>query len=89
MSVEHSRPTVGTTATVVARAIGTTEQVSVDNATAVPVFLGGAGVTPSSYGIVLPPGGTFTTDLHPGDALYGVVSAVTSTVGVLHIGQGA
>ena len=88
MTVEHSRPAVGTSATVVARAIGTTEEVSVDNATAQTVYLGGAGVTTSSYGIALAPGDTFTTDLHPGDALY-AVAAVTSTVGVLHIGQGA
>lgn len=42
MSVEHSRPSVGTTATIVARAIGTTEQVSVQNPSAVSVFLGGS-----------------------------------------------
>lgn len=50
MTVEHSRPSVGTTATLIAQGIGTTEQVCVQNSSAVAVYLGGAGVTTASYG---------------------------------------
>lgn len=89
MTVEHSRPSVGTSATVVARAIGVVEQVSVQNPSAVVVYLGGAGVTTSAYGFALSPNETFTADLPPGATLYGVVAATTSSVGVLHIGLGA
>lgn len=89
MTVEHSRPSVGTTATLVARAIGVVEQVSVQNPSAVSVYLGGAGVTSSAYGYALAPSETFTADLPVGAALYGVVATTTSTVNVLHIGFGA
>ena len=60
MTVEHSRPSVGIAATVVARAIGTTEQISVQNSAAVALYLGGAGVTTASYGCVLQPSEMFT-----------------------------
>lgn len=89
MTVEHTRPAVGVAATVVARAIGTTEQVSVQNSSAVSVFLGGSGVTTASYGCVIAPSEIFTVDLPPGAALYGVVATTTSSVGVLQVGLGA
>lgn len=88
MTVEHSRPSVGTTATLVAQAIGAVEQVSVQNPSSVIVYLGGAGVTTSAYGFSLSPAETFTADLPPGAKLYGVVATTTSSVNVMHIGFG-
>lgn len=89
MTVEHSQPSVGTSATAVARAIGVTEQISVHNPSSVAAYLGGSGVTTSAYGCVLNPSETFTADLPPGSTLYGVVATTTSTVRVMQIGLGA
>ncbi len=89
MTVEHSRPSVGVAATLVARAVGVDEQVSVQNPTAQIVYLGGTGVTASAYGFALSPAETFTVDLPRGAVLYGVVATTTSTVNVLHVGPGA
>ena len=89
MTVEHSQPSVGTSATAVAKAIGVTDQVSVQNTSAVSIYLGGSAVTTSSYGCVLSPSEVFTADLPPGATLYGVVATTTSTVHVMQIGLGA
>ena len=95
MAVEHARVTVGATATLLSTTVVqdtglpvVRHTTSVQNPTGSgkTVYLGGAGVTSTDYGFALAEGSDWTTDLQPGEAMYGVVASATATVNVLRVG---
>ena len=49
------------------------------------VYLGASGVT-TATGFPLAAGASWSADLAPGEALYGIVAATTATVGVIRTG---
>lgn len=92
MAVKHASVTVATTATDLTSSIrddrgfdGVTRTVVVQNKSAGSIFIGGPGVTTSSYGYELPAGSEASFDLTLGDVLYGVAAQATS-VTILHMG---
>ena len=89
MSLAHERVSVGTTATQLSSnyAGKDGQTVSVQNpSTSVIVYLGGAGVTTTSYGYALGTSSDMSVDLQTGEELYAVVAASTLTVNVLRQG---
>lgn len=50
------------------------------------LFLGGAGVSPTSYGVKLAAGEVFAAELKPHDELYAAVATGTLSQPVLHLG---
>lgn len=90
MAISHAIVSVGTTATALNASLdggkdGST--ISVQNPTGgATVFIGGAGVTTSSYGFSLGAATTFTIELNQGETLYGVVASSTQSVAVLRQG---
>jgi hypothetical protein len=89
MALAHAQVTVTTTATLLSAAdAGRDGQtVLVQNpTTGVNVYIGGAGVTTTSYGFLLQAGTAFAIDLQVGEALYGVVASSTQAVGVIRQG---
>lgn len=50
------------------------------------VYLGGAGVTSASYGVLLAAGVTFSIELNQGETLFGIVASSTQNVAVLRQG---
>jgi hypothetical protein len=92
VAVKHASVTVGTTSTDLTSSIrddhgfnGVTRTVVVQNKGTGSVFLGGPGVTTSSFGYELPSGSEASFDLTLGDILFGVASSAQS-VTVLHMG---
>lgn len=93
MSVYTTRPSVGTTATLLGPTHSSTADsqrgcsVMVYNPGPLDVFVGNASVTVST-GITLPSGATLQADLgdSAGEQLYGVVSTGTQTVQTLETG---
>jgi hypothetical protein len=90
MTVQGSRVTVTTTATLLADATGTDSVTGVRVTVKSPsgaqiVDLGGPGVT-AGAGLALEAGNILTLELGPGDALYGIVAATTQAVHVLKTG---
>jgi hypothetical protein len=90
MAVTHQRVSVGTTAT----------QLTLDNdgkdgqtvnvqnpVGAVSVYLGGAGVTTTSYGYLLSAGADFSIQLDDDEKLYAVVASGTQTVNIIRQGS--
>lgn len=89
MAIEHARPTVTTTASAIAT--GTNDRsgqsVVVQNPSAgATVYLGGSGVTSSSYGYALVGGSDISIDLSGGESLFAIVASSTQQVNVLRQG---
>lgn len=89
MGVKHERVSVGTTATLLsATNVGRSGQtVLVQNpAGGADVYIGGAGVTTTSFGYLLQAGSAFAIELSFDEAIYGVVASSTQTVNVIRQG---
>jgi hypothetical protein len=89
MAVSHSRVSVGTTATKLTSDFDGKDgqTINVQNpAGGVDVFLGGAGVTTTSYGFLLGAGISFSVELQDDEKLYAVVTTGTQTVNILRQG---
>jgi hypothetical protein len=89
MSLAHERVSVGTTATQLSSNYSGKDgqTVSVQNpSTTVTVYLGGEGVTTTSYGYALGVVSDMSIDLQDGEKLYAVVASSTQTVNVLRQG---
>lgn len=89
MALSHERVSVGTTATLLSTtSVGRSGQtVSVQNPSGgATVYLGGAGVTTTSYGYALAAGSDFSIELDFSEALYAVVASSTQTVNVIRQG---
>lgn len=89
MALNHAQVTVGTTATLLSAATAGRDgqTVLVQNpTTGVNVYIGGEGVTTSSYGFLLQAGTAFAIDLQAGEGIYGVVASSTQAVGVIRQG---
>jgi hypothetical protein len=90
MAVTHNIVAIGTTATVISTAAGDRDghSVLVQNPSAsVTVYIGGEGVTTSSYGVALAGGADMSIDLLQNEVLYGVVASSTQNVNVLRAGN--
>ena len=87
MAVLHERVTVATTATLLAQAGTDRDGINVLIQSAkggsTEVFIGGAGVTTTSYGHLIDPDEHFDVHLASGEALYGIVTTGTQVVNVL------
>ena len=89
MALAHERVSVGTTATLLSSTYAGKDgqTVLVQNpSTTVVVYLGGTGVTTTSYGFALGVSSDLSVDLKDGETLYAVVAASTLTVNVLRQG---
>lgn len=89
MALAHERVSVGTTATLLSSTYAGKDgqTILVQNPSAsVVVYLGGAGVTTTSYGYALGVSSDMSIDLKDGETLYAVVAASTLTVNVLRQG---
>lgn len=89
MALAHERVSVGTTATLLSSTYAGKDgqTILVQNpSTTVVVYLGGAGVTTTSYGFALGVSSDLSVDLKDGETLYAVVAASTLTVNVLRQG---
>lgn len=90
MAITHEIVTVAATATVISTAANDRDghSVCVQNPSAsTTVYIGGAGVTTSSYGVALAGGADISVDLLQGEILYGIVASSTQTVNVLRAGN--
>lgn len=90
MAVTHQRVSVGTTATkLTLDNDGKDGQtVNVQNPSGgVDVFIGGDGVTTTSYGYLLGAGLSLSIELDDDEKLYGVVASGTQTVNILRQGS--
>jgi len=92
MSLSHSLVTLSTTAQIISIAAedeipyANELSISVQNTDAsIVVYLGGAGVTSSSYGYKLLPGTVFTADISPNDELYAVAASGTPNVAIIKV----
>jgi hypothetical protein len=89
MAVSHQRVSVGATATQLTSDYDGKDgqTINVQNpAGGVDVFLGGAGVTTTSYGFLLGAGISFSVELQDDEKLYAVVTTGTQTVNILRQG---
>ena len=89
MAVSHQRVSVGTTATKLTSDYDGKDgqTINVQNpAGGADVFLGGEGVTTSSYGFLLGAGISFSVELQDDEKLYAVVASSTQTVNILRQG---
>lgn len=89
MAISHERVSVGTTATQISSnyAGKDGQTVNVQNPSGgATVYLGGEGVTTTSYGFLLAAGISFSVEMQDGEKLYGVVASSTQTVNVLRQG---
>jgi hypothetical protein len=89
MAIKHGLVNIGTTATLlVETSVGRDGQtVLIQNpANGVNVFIGGEGVTASSYGAICASGASFSIDLKNGETLYAVVATGSQTVSVMRQG---
>jgi len=89
MAVSHQRVSVGTTATQLTSDYDGKDgqTINVQNpAGGVDVFLGGVGVTTTSYGFLLGAGISFSVELQDDEKLYAVVTTGTQTVNILRQG---
>jgi hypothetical protein len=90
MAVTHQRVSIGTTATqLTLDNDGKDGQtVNIQNPTGgVDVYLGGAGVTTTSYGYLLKAETSFSIELDDDEKLYGVVATGTQTVNTIRQGS--
>jgi hypothetical protein len=89
MAVSHARVSVGVTATKLTSDFDGKDgqTINVQNpAGGVDVFLGGEGVTTTSYGFLLGAGISFSVELQDDEKLYAVVTTGTQTVNILRQG---
>ncbi len=90
MAVTHNIVSVGATATIISNAGNDRDGHSVlvqNPSESVTVYIGGAGVTTTSYGVALAGGADISIDLLQGEVLYGVVASSTQNVNVLRAGN--
>lgn len=87
MAVASSTVSVGTTATRLDpdAGVGPSGSFAVRNAGTATIYLGGPNVTTSS-GLPLDVGQTFTADLAPLDALYGIAASGTHDCRIVQLG---
>ncbi len=87
MAITSTTVSVGTTAVRLdsSDGPGPTGSTAVRNAGTATVYLGGPNVT-TSNGIALDVGQTFTADLAPNDALYGIAASGTHDCRVIQLG---
>jgi hypothetical protein len=89
MAITHERISITTTATLLSATVsgrdGQTLMIQNPSAGSV-TYLGGAGVTSTSYGYALSPGSDMSIDLANGETLYGIVASSTNTVNVIRQG---
>jgi hypothetical protein len=89
MAVSHAIVSVGTTATKLTSDYDGKDgqTISVQNpAGGATVYLGGEGVTSSSYGFILGAGISFSIELQDDEKLYAVVASSTQNVNILRQG---
>jgi len=89
MAVSHARVSVGTTATQLTSDYDGKDgqTINVQNpAGGADVYLGGAGVTTTSYGFLLGAGISFSVELQDDEKLFAVVASSTQTVNILRQG---
>lgn len=92
--IAHAVVVVGTTATNLLAGqadnfqdVGqVTRTIAVQNNGTVTAYLGGPGVSSSSYGFALAAGQSISFDLDARDVLYAAVASGTSSLNVLHLG---
>ena len=91
MAINHAIVSVGSTATLLTVAAsgggkdGST--ILIQNPTGgQAVYIGGAGVTTSSYGFILAVNSNMSIELNQDEAVYGVVASSTQSVAVLRQG---
>jgi len=90
MAVTHNIVSIGTTATVISTAVNDRDGHSVlvqNPSVSTTVYIGGAGVTTTAYGVALAGGGDMSIDLLQGEILFGVVASSTQNVNVLRAGN--
>lgn len=85
MAIKHARVTVGTTATLLDTfdMLDGSGTVSIQNLGTVSVYIGGPGVTTTSYGYELKANSSLSIDMKIPETVYGVVATGTATVNVL------
>lgn len=89
MAVTHANVSVTTSATKLTSDVSGRDgqTISVQNPTGgANVFIGGTGVTTSSYGFILAAATSFSIELQDGEEIYGIVASSTQTVNVLRQG---
>ena len=89
MAVSHARVSVGTTATKLTSDFDGKDgqTINVQNPSGgADVFLGGEGVTTTSYGFLLGAGISFSVELQDDEKLFAVVASSTQTVNILRQG---
>ena len=89
MAVSHARVSVGTTATKLTSDFDGKDgqTINVQNpAGGVDVYLGGDGVTTTSYGYLLKAETNFSVELQDDEKLYAVVTTGTQTVNIIRQG---
>ena len=89
MAITHGIVSVGTTATKLTSDYDGKDgqTINVQNPSAgATVYLGGEGVTTSSYGYALAGGTSFSVELQDDEKLYGVVASSTQNVNILRQG---
>jgi hypothetical protein len=89
MALTHERVSVTTTATLLSASVSGRDgqTVMIQNPSAGSItYLGGVGVTSTSYGYALAAGSDMSIDLQNGETLYGVVASSTNTVNVIRQG---
>jgi hypothetical protein len=89
VAVEHERVVVGATATLLADTARDRDGFTVvvqNPSDGASVYLGGPGVTSTSYGYEVVAGGDVGVDLLRNEALFAVVASGTKTVNVLRVG---
>lgn len=90
MAITHNIVSVGTTQTVISTAANDRDghSVLIQNPSAsTTVYIGGDGVTTSSYGVALAGGADISIDLLQGEIVYGIVASSTQSVNVLRAGN--
>lgn len=89
MAVTHSRVSVGTTATKLTSDYDGKDgqTINVQNPSGgADVYLGGEGVTTTSYGYLLKADTSFSIELQDDEKLYAVVASSTQTVNIIRQG---
>lgn len=90
MTIKHARVAVTNTATQLDTQNNTGlyngDSVIIQNLGTASVYLGGTGVTTSSYGYELQVNNSLAIDLRDNEPIYGIVTAGTITVNVLTAG---
>jgi hypothetical protein len=89
MAITHARVSIGITPTQISSDFAGKDgqAVLVQNpSNGTTVFLGGDGVTTTSYGFQLDAGSNFTIEMQNGEKLFGVVASSTQTVNVIRQG---